>query len=59
MTLQTNDAKEVPEPAAITKYRHERLSNTGIEAGVLERDSSRTIRYRSLLDTELRSLIND
>lgn len=59
MTLQTNDAKEVPERAAIAKYRQEQLSNTGIEAGVLERDSSRTILYRSLLDTELRSLINN
>jgi proteasome alpha subunit len=59
MTLQTNDAKELPERAAITKHRHEQLANTGIEAGVLERDASRTIRYRPLSDTELRSLIND
>jgi proteasome alpha subunit len=59
MTLQTNDAKELPERAAITKHRQEQLSNTGIEAGVLERDASRTIRYRSLFDIELRSLIND
>jgi proteasome alpha subunit len=59
MTLQTNDAKELPERAAITKHRQEQLANSGIEAGVLERDSSRTICYRSLSDTELRSLIND
>jgi proteasome alpha subunit len=59
MTLQTNDAKELPERATITKYRQEQLANTGIEAGVLERDAGRTIRYRSLSDTELRSLIND
>jgi proteasome alpha subunit len=59
MTLQTNDAKELPERAAITKYRQEQLANTGIEAGVLERDAGRTIRYHSLSDTELRSLIND
>jgi proteasome alpha subunit len=59
MTLQTNDAKDLPERAAITKHRQEQLANTGIEAGVLERDASRTIRYRSLFDTELRSLIND
>ena len=59
MTLQTTDAKELPERAAITKYRQEQLANTGIEAGVLERDAGRTIRYRSLSDTELRSLIND
>jgi proteasome alpha subunit len=59
MTLQTNDAKELPERAAITKHRQEHLANTGIEAGVLERDARRTIRYRPLSDTELRSLIND
>ena len=59
MTLQTNDVKELPERAAITKYRQEQLANTSIEAGVLERDASRAIRYRSLSDTELRSLIND
>ena len=59
MTLQTDDAKELPERAAVTKYRQEQLANTGIEAGVLERDASRAIRYRSLSDKELRSLIND
>ena len=59
MTLQTNDATELPARAAITKHRQEHLANTGIEAGVLERDASRAIRYRSLSDTELRSLIND
>jgi proteasome alpha subunit len=59
MTLQTNDAKELPERAAVMKYRQEQLANAGIEAGVLERNASRTIRYRSLSDTELRPLIND
>jgi proteasome alpha subunit len=59
MTLQTNDAKELPARDTITKYRQEQLANTGIEAGVLEREVGRTIRYRSLSDTELRSSIND
>jgi proteasome alpha subunit len=59
MTLQTNDAKELPERAAVTKYRKEQLANSGIEAALLERDASRAIRYRSLSDKELRSLIND
>ena len=59
MTLQMNDAKELPARDVITKYRQEQLGNTGIEAGVLERDAGRTIRYHSLSDTELRSLIND
>jgi proteasome alpha subunit len=59
MTLQTDDAKELPERAAIKRHRQEQLASSGIEAGVLERDASRAIRYRSLSDAELRSLIND
>jgi proteasome alpha subunit len=59
MTLQLNEAKELPERAAVTKYRQEQLANTGIEAGVLERDPGRTISYRLLSDTELRPLLND
>jgi proteasome alpha subunit len=59
MTLQTSDAKEPPERAAVTKYRQEQLARSGIEAGVLERDTSRAIRYRPLLDGELRALINE
>jgi hypothetical protein len=59
MTLQASEAKELPDHAAVTKYRKEQLANSGIEAALLERDTSRAIRYRSLSDTELRSLIND
>jgi hypothetical protein len=59
MTLQTSDAKELPERAAVTKYRQEHLANTEIEAGILERDASRAICYRPLSDTELRHLIRD
>jgi proteasome alpha subunit len=59
MTLQTNHAKEMPERATVTKYRQEQLANTGIEAGVIERNASSAIRYRSLSDKELRPLIND
>jgi len=59
MTLQTDDVKGLPERTAVAKYRQEQLANTGIEAGVLERDTSMAIRYRSLSDTELRPLIND
>src|SRR4030095_11691817 len=33
MALPTNDAKELPERAAITKYRQGHLSHNGIEAG--------------------------
>jgi proteasome alpha subunit len=59
MTLEVDGAKEVPERAAVKRYRQEQLGNTGIEAGILERDTSRAICYRPLLDKELRALIND
>jgi proteasome alpha subunit len=59
MTLQTSGAKELPECAAITKYRQEQLAKTGIEAGILERNDSKAIRYRALLDKELRALIHE
>jgi proteasome alpha subunit len=57
--LQTADAKELPEPAAIAQHRREQLATAAIEAAVLERGGSTAIRYRSLADTELRSLIHD
>jgi proteasome alpha subunit len=59
MTLQTSDTKEPPERSAVRKHRQEQLANAGIEAAVLERDAGRAIRYRSLLDNELRPLIRD
>lgn len=59
MTLQTDDAKEPPERAAVRKHRQEQLGSAGIEAALLERDASRAIRYRSLSDKELRPLIRD
>jgi proteasome alpha subunit len=59
MTLQTNDAKEPPEHAAITKHRQEQLTVAAIEAALLERDVNRAIRYRSLSDKEVRPLIHD
>ena len=59
MTLQASEAKELPERAAVAKYRQEQLATAGIEAALLERDASRAIRYRSLSDTELRSLIHE
>ena len=59
MSLQAGDTSELPERAALLRYRQEQLSNSGIEAALLERDSSRAIRYHSLFDTELRSLIHE
>jgi proteasome alpha subunit len=59
MSLQASDATGPPERAVVLKYRQEQLASRGIEAALLERDASSAIRYRSLSDTELRSLIND
>jgi len=59
MTLQPSDTKEMPERAAITNHRREQLAKTGVEAGVLERDVNRAIRYRPLADKELRALIHE
>jgi proteasome alpha subunit len=59
MFLQASDANQLPERAAVLKYRQERLADSGIEAALLERNANRAIRYRSLSDTELRPLIND
>ena len=57
MLLQAGDAKELPERAAIAQHRREQLAMAAIEAAVLERDGTSAIRYRSLADKELRSLI--
>ena len=59
MTLQASETKELPERAAVAKHPQEQLAAAGIEAALLERDSSRAIRYRSLSDTELRPLIHE
>ena len=59
MSLQASNGNELPERATVLKYRQEQLANRGIEAALLERDANRAIRYRSLSDKELRSLIND
>ena len=59
MTLQTSDAKELPQRSAVRKHRQEQLANAGIEAAVLERDAGTAIRYRSLSDSKLRPLIRD
>ncbi len=59
MLLQAADTKQLPERDAITQHRREQLAMAAIEAAVLERNGSTTIRYRSLKDKELRSLISD
>ncbi|HWN25182.1 MAG TPA: hypothetical protein VNN16_08730, partial [Candidatus Sulfotelmatobacter sp.] len=57
MLLQASEAKEVPAREAIAQHRQEQLAIAAIEAAVLERDSGRPIRYRSLADKELRSIV--
>jgi proteasome alpha subunit len=59
MSLQASEANGLPDRAAVVQHRQEQLSAAGIEAALLERDPSRAIRYRSLSDKELRSLIRD
>ena len=58
LLLQASEAKELPARDAIAQHRQEQLTAAAIEAAVLERDSSRPIRYRSLTDKELRSIIS-
>jgi proteasome alpha subunit len=59
MLLQASDAKELPGREAIKQHCREQLTIAAIEAAVLERDGTTTIRYRSLSDKELRSFISD
>jgi hypothetical protein len=58
MLLQVSEAKELPPRDAIAQHRQEQLAMVAIEAAVLARDSSRPIRYRSLADKELRSIVS-
>jgi hypothetical protein len=52
-------SKELPEKAAIVKHRQEQLGMAGVEAGILERASKTAIRYRTVPDEEVRSLIRN
>jgi proteasome alpha subunit len=56
--LEKESEKEVPERARIAEHRQQQLAAMGIEAAVLERDSTTAIRYRSLPDSEVRRQIN-
>jgi hypothetical protein len=58
LLLQASEAKELPPRDAVAQHRQEQLATAAIEAAVLERDGSRPIRYRSLTDNELRSIIS-
>jgi proteasome alpha subunit len=58
MLLEVSEAKELPAREAIAQHRREQLAVAALEAAVLERDSSSPIRYRSLADNELRSIVS-
>jgi proteasome alpha subunit len=59
MSVPAGDAIELPDHASILQHRQQQLANSGIEAALLERDTGRAIRYRSLADTVLRKLSNE
>ena len=59
MASQAGDTTELPDRAAVLQHRQGQLANSGIEAAVLERDTTTAIRYRSLSDTVLRNLSNE
>ncbi len=50
---------EGPKREAVIKHRQEQLATTGIEAAILERSAETAIRYRTLSDEEVRSVISD
>jgi hypothetical protein len=55
--MATPDTKELPDRDVIAKHRDEQLANASLEAAVLERDNKSAIRYRTLPDEELRSML--
>ena len=57
MAVGENELKDLPETEAIRKYRKEQLAACNVEGAVLERDARSAIRYRTLSDEELRSLL--
>jgi proteasome alpha subunit len=58
LTVSGDGAKELPERGAIKQHQQEQLATSGIEAAILERGAKRAIRYRSLSDEEVRSVIS-
>lgn len=59
MSLQAHDATDLPQRDAVVQHRQEQLASGGIEAALLERDTSSAIRFQSLPDTRLRGLIHE
>jgi proteasome alpha subunit len=57
MSIGESAIKELPGRDVVGKYRSEQLEGSNIEAAVLERDCKSAIRYRTLPDHELRSIL--
>jgi hypothetical protein len=55
--LTTQDNLEMPDTAALGKYRQDQLATAGIEAAILERNARVPMRYRSLSDEEVRAVV--
>jgi proteasome alpha subunit len=59
MASTGSEIKNIPDREAARKFRHEQLANSAVEGAVLERDSRSAIRYRTLVDEELRSILQN
>ncbi|HEX8280683.1 MAG TPA: hypothetical protein VF551_04860, partial [Chthoniobacterales bacterium] len=57
MALGENGVRELPDTAAIATERAKQLGSAVVEAAILERDSSRAIRYRALTREETQPLL--
>jgi proteasome alpha subunit len=59
LALGETGVKELPGREQIAEARKERLGGAGIEAAVLDRDEKSAIRYRTLSEGEIRSVLGD
>lgn len=59
LALGDGGVTELPARDKILAERKERLRTAGVEAAVLERNDKSAIRYRALLETEIRAALGD
>ena len=57
LSLSKEETEKIPEGSAILQHRQEQLAAMGIEAAVLERNGQNKVRYRPLVDEQVRPLI--
>jgi proteasome alpha subunit len=55
--MVTGEKQELPDRAAIAKFRDDQLAEKGIDAAVLERESKTAIRYRTLTEADVRAAV--